>query len=105
MKKLGIFLVVALVALQGVALAATVEGTVKSVDATAMKLEVSSGDEVSSVTYNAETKWPEGVTDPSTLVDKEVTISTDDVTGVATSVEEATEEVAAPAAPEAQPAM
>ena len=105
MKKLAALLIVALVALQGVALAGTVEGTVKSVDATAMKLEVSTGDtETSWATYNADTKWPEGVTDPSTLVDKKVKITTDETTSVATSVEEVMEE-AAPAMPPAPAAQ
>ena len=93
MKKVQMILailVVAFVAFQGAALAGSVSGTVKSVDAAGKKLELSAADGMaSSVSYSDTTKWPAGVTDPATLVGKKVTVATDDVTSTATSVEEA----------------
>ena len=104
MKKVLMIVLVALVAFQVAAFAAEISGTVKSVDATAMKLEVSEEGKMEStwVAYTAETKWPEGVTDPATLVDKSVVVTTDDVTKAATSVEEA-KAAEAPAAAPAEP--
>ena len=89
MKKIAMFLLVVFVAFQAAAFAGTVEGTVKSVDSAAMKLEVTTDAGSSSVSYSATTTWPEGVTDPASLVDKKVTITTDDTSGAATSVAEA----------------
>lgn len=88
MKKMAMVLVVlaAFAAFQGVAFAGTVSGTVKSVDATAKTLEVTTATGTSSVSYGDATTWPAGVTDPSTLVGKEVSVTTDDATSKATSV-------------------
>ena len=95
MKKMLAVMAVIFAISQTAALAATVQGTVKSVDTTAMKLEIKgSMDESSSVEYDATTKWPVGVTDPSTLVGKNVSINTDDATKKATAVEEAKAEAA-----------
>ena len=82
-------LLVACVAFQGAVLAGMVEGTVSSVDATAKSLLVATAAGDSSVTYSDMTTWPEGVTDPASLVGKTVKVSTDDATGEATAVEEA----------------
>ena len=82
-------LVAAFVAFQGAALAGTVEGTVNSVDIATKSMAVSSDAGSSSVTYADTTAWPAGVTDPASLVGKKVKVTTDDVSGQATSVEEA----------------
>ena len=82
-------LVVALIAVQGAALAGTVSGTIKSVDSEAKSLVVATETGESTVSYGDTTKWPEGVTDPSTLVDSKVAVTTDDVTGAATDVAKA----------------
>lgn len=85
-------LVMLSLAFQGGAIAGSVEGTVKSVDGAAKKLEVSTAEGASSwISYGDTTEWPAGVTDPSDLVGKKVSISTDDVTEEATSVAEAAE--------------
>ena len=90
MKKLVLAtLLVACVAFQGRALAGTIEGTVSSVDATASSLAVSTAEGDSNVSYSDTTTWPEGVADPAALVGKAVKVTTDDVTGEATAVEEA----------------
>ena len=89
MKKIAMFLLVVFAAFQAAAFAGTVEGTVKSVDSAASTLEVTTETGSSSVAYSAATTWPEGVTDPASLVDKKVTVTTDDATGAATSVAEA----------------
>ena len=88
MKKVAMFLLVVFVAFQAAAFAGTVEGTVASVDAAASTLEVTTDAGSSSVAYSAATTWPAGVTDPASLVGKKVTVTTDDVSGAATSVEE-----------------
>jgi hypothetical protein len=102
MKKIASFLIVALVALQGAAFAGTVEGTVKAVDTAMKKLEVSSVTGSSSVSYDAATIWPAGVVDPISLVGKDVTVTTNDMTATAVSVEEKAA-VAAPVVTEAAP--
>ena len=88
MKKVALFLLVVFVAFQAAAFAGTVEGTVASVDAAGMTLNVTTDAGSSSVSYSATTTWPAGVTDPASLVDKKVKVMTDDATGAATSVEE-----------------
>jgi hypothetical protein len=88
MKKTALFLLVAFVAFQAAAFAGTVEGTVVSVDAAGFALALTTDAGPSSVSYSDTTTWPEGVTDPASLVDKQVKIATDDVTGAAVSVEE-----------------
>ncbi|MBI3306188.1 MAG: hypothetical protein HYZ84_00070 [Candidatus Omnitrophica bacterium] len=93
MKKMSIVLaglMMALVAFQSASMAAIVEGSVKSVDAVAKKLEINSEAGAASwVAFSATTQWPAGVTDPANLVGKQVKITTDDATSQATSVEEA----------------
>ncbi|HTL47558.1 MAG TPA: hypothetical protein VL688_05790 [Verrucomicrobiae bacterium] len=91
MKKAFFIVVVMLVAiasLQGVTFAASVEGTVQSVDAQQSKLEIATDAGSSWVAYSATTKWPAGVTDPASLVGEKVTVATDDA-GAATSVDTA----------------
>ena len=78
-------LVAAFVAFQGAAFAAVVEGAVKSVDAEAKKIQIGEN----WITYGDATSWPAGITDPSSLVGKNVTVNTDDATSQATSVAEA----------------
>ncbi len=100
MKKMMMILaglMVSLVALSGVSMAAIVEGSVKSVDAAAKKLEISSEAGASWVAFSAATKWPAGVTDPANLVGKNVKVTTDDATSEATSVEEVAAAAAAAA--------
>jgi hypothetical protein len=87
MKKVTLFLLVVFVAFQAAAFAGTVQGTVASVDSAASTLEVTTEAGSSSVTYSVTTAWPAGVTDPASLVGTEVIVTTDDVTGEATSVE------------------
>ena len=84
MKKLSLMLI-AVVALSGAAYAAEVKGTIASVNATASKLEVATENGASWVEYSAATTWPEGITDPASLKDKQVTITTDEA-GKATAV-------------------
>lgn len=101
MKKIMVLLLVAFVAFQGAIFAANaVEGTLKSVDTAAKKLEVTTVEGDSSVAYGDETKWPEGVTDPSTLIGKQIKVSTDEATSAAAQVEEVA--AAAEAAPAAE---
>ena len=88
MKKILAFLVLASVAFQGALLAGVVEGTVASVDTAAKSISVTLADGSSSdVSYSDTTTWPADVTDPATLAGKSVTITTDDATGAAVSVE------------------
>lgn len=93
MKKhsmLSAILALAMVLSASAAFAAKVEGTIQAVDGTAMKLEVANAaGETSAVWYDAATSWPEGVTDPAGLIGKSVTITTDEASEKATSVEEA----------------
>ncbi|MFZ5801592.1 MAG: hypothetical protein ACOY3K_00565 [Candidatus Omnitrophota bacterium] len=100
-----VLLVVAVVMLSGVSYAATVEGAVVSVDAEAMALEVATVDGSVQVNYVDTTVWPEGVTDPTTLVGQNVVVEQDDVTleAVSVSVEEVVAAEAAPAAEEVAP--
>ena len=103
-----ILLMVAFVAFQGAIFAAeasAVQGTVKSVDTAAKKIEVTTATGDSSVAYGDETKWPEGVTDPASLIGKEVKVSTDEATSAAKEVEEVKAEAAAEAAPAAPAAQ
>ena len=91
MKKVNNILAVlatAFLMAQGAAFAGTVEGTVKSVDSMAKTAVVTTEAGDSNVTFNADTEWPEGVTDPGTLVGKKVSVETDDATSVATSFTE-----------------
>ena len=84
-------LILAAFVFQGAALAGTVAGTVNSVDSAMKKLEISAADGTSSsVSYGDTTTWPAGVTDPSTLVGKKVSVTTDDATGSASLVSEVT---------------
>jgi hypothetical protein len=85
MKKILMILVAAVALFQTAAFAAIVEGAVKSVDAEAKKIQI--GDNW--ITYGDTTTWPAGITDPSSLVGKNVTVNTDDATSQATSVAEA----------------
>jgi len=89
MKKAAMFLLVVFAAFQAVTFAGTVSGTVASVDSAAKTLNVNTDAGSSSVSYTDTTTWPEGVTDPASLVGEEVTITTDDAIGSATSVAEA----------------
>lgn len=89
MKKVALFLLVVFVAFQAAAFAGTVAGTVASVDTTMKALNITTDAGSSSISYTDTTAWPEGVTDPASLVGKDVTVTTDDVTGAAVSVEEA----------------
>ena len=74
MKKAMVLLIVALIALQGVALANTVSGKVTAVDATGNKIQVASASGESSwILYSATTKWA-GVTSPAELQGKSVQI-------------------------------
>ena len=75
-------------AFQAAAFAGTVSGTVKSVDAEAKKLEVETAEGSSWVAYGDTTQWPAEVTDPSSLVGKNVDVTTDEA-GAATAVAEA----------------
>ncbi len=91
MKKailLAGYLGVLALAFQSTALADTIRGTVKSVDTSGKKLEIDSEKGFSWVAYASSTKWPAGVTDPSTLVGKKVNINKDDLLENARSVEE-----------------
>lgn len=88
MKKAAMFLLVVFVAFQAAAFAGTISGTVAFVDSAASTLEITTDTGSSSVTYSASTTWPAEVTDPASLVGKKVTVTTDDVTGTATSVQE-----------------
>lgn len=74
-------------AFSAAAFAGTVSGTVKSVDVDGRKLEVETAEGSSWVTYGDATQWPTGVTDPSTLIDKNVEVTTDE-TGAASGVAE-----------------
>ena len=89
MKKIAIFLLVVFVAFQAAAFAGTIGGTVASVDTAAKTLALTTDSGSSSVSFTDTTIWPEGVTDPASLVGKDVTVTTDDVTGAAVSIEEA----------------
>lgn len=102
MKKVQMILAilaVAVFAFQAAAFAGSVEGAVKSVDPIAKKLEISAASGSEWVSFAATTTWPSGVTDPLSLVGKQVIVTTDAASGSATSVEVA--EAAAPAAPAA----
>ena len=79
-------IVLALVAsLTGAAFAESLEGTVKAVDSAQGKLEIVTEAGSSWVAYNAATQWPEGVTNPDSLIGEKVSVATDS-TGSATSV-------------------
>lgn len=82
------WILLVLAAFQASAWAGAVQGTVASVDAAAQTLSISTVEGDSSVAYTAATTWPEGVTDPATLVGKSVEVTTDDATGAATAVAE-----------------
>ena len=86
MKKALFAALFAVAFLQFSAIAAEVEGTVKSVTAAETKLELTTeaGDQV--VTFSADTKWDEGVTDPATLVGKKVKVTSNDETKAVESV-------------------
>ena len=87
-KQLIVLTLVALCfAFQGIAWAGSVEGTLNSVDSTNQTLAVQSAEGVQEVGYGDTTVWPADVTDPASLVGKTVTISTDDATGGAVSVQ------------------
>jgi hypothetical protein len=95
-KLMIVACLVMLVCMQALAFAGSAEGSIKSVDAKLNKLELSSSAGTSSwIAYNAETKWPSGVTNPETLVGRQVKITSDDTTQAATSVEEIKQAVAA----------
>ncbi len=88
MKKIALFLLVVFAAFQAAAFAGTVAGTVASVDLAAQTLALTTDSGSSSVSFSDTTIWPEGITDPASLVGKNVTVTTDDATGAAVSVEE-----------------
>ncbi|OGW80072.1 MAG: hypothetical protein A3G33_03985 [Omnitrophica bacterium RIFCSPLOWO2_12_FULL_44_17] len=87
MKKITLLLIVALVILQGAAFAETLKGTVKAVDAVKKEMEIISLMGPSTIAYEDATTWPADVTDPATLVGRRVSVTTDDTTKKATSVE------------------
>lgn len=88
MKKAILLAGILTLVFQNAALADTVSGTVKSVDTSGKKLEIDSEKGFSWVAYTSSTKWPAGVTDPSTLTGKKVSIDKDDLLEEARSVEE-----------------
>ena len=85
MKKIMSLFAIAML-LSPMAFAAMTEGTIASVDAAGKTLEIKTAEGSSSVMFGDATTWPEGVTDPSTLVGKSVKVETDDTTKEATSV-------------------
>lgn len=95
MKRMLASLAAAFVVFQGAAIAGMVGGAVQSVDPTTKSIVVGE----TSVTYSDTTTWPEGVTDPESLVGENVTVTTDDATSEATSVEKASAGEAFPVAP------
>ncbi len=90
-----ILAVVAILVLGGEVFAATVTGTIKSVDAAAKSLEITLQNGQSQwINYTGTTQWPAGVTDPITLRNKAVSITSDDKTGMAMSVALSTQPLA-----------
>lgn len=88
MKKILMIVLALFIAFQGAVLAAEIVGTVESVDQVANTLVIASAEGTSAVSYDAATQWPEGITDPNLLVDKDVKVTTDDATGKAVLVVE-----------------
>ena len=106
MKKIAMIILTLFVAFQGAILAAEVVGTVDSVVTIASTVAIKAVDGTSSsVSYDALTTWPVGVTDPTTLVGKKVKVTTDDVTSKAVTVSEVVEAATVPAEAPAAPAV
>ena len=80
-------LVVSLFVFRGVVFADTVEGKVRTVDIGWKRIEISSVTDTKWVGYTEKTKWPDGVTEPSILIGRDVKITLDDLTNKAASVE------------------
>ncbi len=57
----------------------TVQGTLKSVDESAKKMEIDANNGLKSIAYTSKTKWPAGVTAPSELVGENVKVEQDDL--------------------------
>lgn len=88
MRKLLVLVVLVLFG-PGSVYAGSIEGVVKNVDAAAKKLEIShTPGSTTVIGYQDSTKWPAGVTNPLTLLGKQIKVQTDENNTTATSVEE-----------------
>ena len=85
MKKMLAILAIVVLAMQGAAWAEMVQGKVEAVSAVTKKIKIETDKGLSSVGFTAETKWPEGVTNPASLVGKKISIETNE-SGEATAV-------------------